>query len=47
MISYIVDILGPAPAGLDFLQYIFAGLLMFLAVYIVYKIFSVFLSKIF
>lgn len=46
MIDYIIDIIGPAPAGLDFLQYVFAGLLMFLAIFIVYKILSVFLAKI-
>lgn len=47
MIDYIVAIIGEAPAGLEFLQYLFAGLLMFLSIYIVYKIFTVFLSKIF
>lgn len=47
MIDYIIDIIGEAPAGLEFLQYFFAGLLMFMSIYIVYKIFTVFLSKIF
>lgn len=46
MINYIIDIIGEAPAGLDFLQYIYAGFMMFLGIYIVYKILSVFLTKI-
>lgn len=46
MIDYIIDIIGEAPPGLEFIQYIFAGLLMFFAIYVVYKILSVFLSKI-
>lgn len=45
MIDYIVDVIGNPPAGLEFLQYIYAGLMMFLGVYVVYKILAVFLSK--
>lgn len=45
MIQYIVDVIGEAPPGLEFIQYIFAGVLMFLGIFVVYKILSVFLSK--
>lgn len=46
MIDYIVEVIGEAPSGLEFVQYIFAGGLMFFGIYVVYKILSVFLSKI-
>lgn len=46
MIDYIVEVIGEAPPGLEFLQYVFAGGLMFFGIYVVYKILSVFLSKI-
>lgn len=46
MIDYIVEVIGEAPPGLEFMQYIFAGALMFFGIYVVYKILSVFLSKI-
>lgn len=45
MLSYISDILGAAPAGLEFLEYIFGGVFLFIAVYIVYKTLSLFFSK--
>lgn len=46
MIDYIVEVIGEAPPGLEFMQYIFAGALMFFGIFVVYKILSVFLSKI-
>lgn len=45
MLSYINDILGSAPAGLEFIEYLMGGVFLFIAVYIVYKTLALFFSK--
>lgn len=46
MISYIQTILGNAPHGLEFFEYIFGGFFLFVGVYIVYETLSNFFRKI-
>lgn len=47
MIDYLQDLIGNAPQGLEFLEYIFGGILVLFGIYVVYKILYIFLGKIF
>jgi len=47
MIEYLQNLIGSPPQGLEFLEYIFGGILVLFGIYVVYKILYVFLHKIF